>query len=264
MAKRWRTLRLWSTLGLVVWVLAYALPAPASRADITYQLDWAWGEAQALPNGGWQIQTPLGYQVIVQEGFLVSYSGEAVACEHSHAWGFVQWLWAWARGNVVEAGHGETPNEARSESPLLEDLQHPAMQELGGATGTEPSYCQLHYLLARATPDTRQQTSTAIGKSLYLAGTYQHETAFQVTPFVIEAHFADGIVAPMLFTGSEQLAQATPFSGQIVVSITRNLDGLFAQVDFDTMSAQEQARAALRGLLATVRVDVIGGLALPQ
>lgn len=225
---------IWLAFMLLAPVFLWRNPHP--EGQFSYRLVWDWGEAEALEQG-WRVQNDLGYEIVVQSGYLVSYSAELVACTHWHFW------WETALAPMIAyAGHGETESESRISSPIIEALDNPENSEWAVVTVHEPSYCQAHYLVARGD----SSTADMYGISLWIEGTYTFdgyaERGAEAVPFSLQTSLANGRMFEIQL-GNEG-----------IVTISRRLDTLFTGVDFATMSEEEMGRAALWSLMDGVIV----------
>jgi hypothetical protein len=218
----------WLLFMLLAPVFLWRNPHPPGT--LNYRLAWDWGTAEALEQG-WRVENDLGYEIVVQRGYLVSYSAELVACPHFHFW----WETAFAP-MLAYAGHGANHDESQMATPIIEALDNPQNSEWGSVTIHEPSYCQAHYLIARgssAVPD-------MYGLSLWIEGTYERDG--EALPFRLETSLANGKMFEIQMGSSG------------TVMINRRLDALFTGVDFGSMDESEMGQAALWTLIDSVVV----------
>lgn len=246
-------------LALLAVLFANITPARAISGDIHYQAAWTWGKAMDTPGPGWQVTNDLGYLVTVEDGYLVSYSAELVECEQDTPSLLDQILGAVGPG-VALAGHQQGPNPAAITTSRVESLAEPASVDLGQVSVSLSYYCQGHYLLARATPDTAAMpTPGAVGTSLYLRGTYQVDDSAAV-PFTIQTNLNWGGISDLsLADGSGAPVHAEISREALQVTIERNLGELFDGVDFAGTSTTEQAKTILRTLTNGARFVITGG-----
>ena len=238
-------------------ILGYFSDEPES-GEVTYQLDWEWGDAMPTDEG-WQVINDLGYTVNVTQGYLVSYSSTLIECEHSH--GIFDWLFGMTAPSVAYAGHGEDDiDPAMLDTPHVESLHQPQTLMTGTVIVPEPSYCQGHYLVARGSSDTvgLPEDIEMYGTSLYIAGTYQANGSDEVMNFAVETSLANGdIIDLMSETGDFIHAEISDET--IEITITRQLDSLFDGIDFSTMPDDDIARSVLWALMDNTRLIVTGG-----
>ncbi|HRE49357.1 MAG TPA: hypothetical protein PLD47_16655, partial [Aggregatilineales bacterium] len=194
--------RLLLTLAViaVLWVgFAFvALRMPIS-GEVTYALDWVWGAAQPLSEGGesgWRVTTTAGVEVTVREGYLGSYSLQLIYCPHKHS------PLSWLFGEIItaRAGHGEGIDVTRYLASAIEPLARPTRFVLGTVSGNEPLYCEGHYLAAR--PDRAaaeaQPTTSMVGVTLWLSGEYRLPGATSAMPFTFRTSLANGAIRDIL------------------------------------------------------------------
>jgi hypothetical protein len=246
------------TLLLPIVLLGYG----PSSGEIQYTLAWDWGEAQALPDGGWTTVNDLGYTVTVEQGYLVSYSAQAIECAHSH--GFLTNLLGWIMPGEALAGHGGDNDPALVTTSTVETLHAPSETVLDLLTVNEPGYCELHYLIARADSEAAGAFNAAdmaagmAATSLRIEGAYTAPGASEAIPFSLDSSLAMGVIRELV---DAKLAQVhTEIGAQAIeISIVRRLDTLFDGVDFATMDADAQAWAMLRAIIRDTHFVVTGG-----
>jgi hypothetical protein len=244
--------------------------SPTTTGQVTYQLDWRWGDAQPDAAGeGWQVTNDRGYRIHVKQGYLVTASAEMIACPHEHTANSASAETMAARvldlfgARLAYAGHGGNRADAsRIASPYVESLSTPATLEIKTVFGVEPVYCQTHYLIAHGV-DWAQQLPVdvdMVGKSLFLAGEYWAPGADAATVFIVQTGQAWGTLAEITApaTGDQAMRPVVLLPNQdVVIAITRELGSLFDGVDFMTMTGAEQATTVLRGLANSVAVQVL-------
>jgi hypothetical protein len=231
---------------------------PPVTGQIHYQLAWETGDALRLADA-WQITTALGYTVQLRRGYVLSYSAQALPCEHDHP--FWQDLFG---GMTVYADHAVDPDEAQTSYSLVESLLTPALIEWDTRVVHQSAYCQTHYVMARKASDqTTRFMPTEVDLSrvtVYLEGVYQLGDA-EAREFLLTIPFADGGIADLMQNGATIHAQIG--ADPIVIRIIRRLDRAFDRVDFETMSVREQAIAWMRQVVSDLRVEVISGRVHP-
>lgn len=253
-----------STLGLLVTVLAYVLPAPPVSGDIVYAASWVWGDAVAHADGGWSVTNDLGYTVTVERGYVVDFSTQLIACEHSHAWGGIAWLEKLVGVAVVQAGHSSGDvDPAALTTATAEPIHSPALRELGTVTVNEPDYCEGHYLVARADGDTLNLPDDLDlhGMSLTIEGTYQRADMDAPVTFTAQTALANGAITTLsrVDLAGFRDVHVEISDEPVYVTIQRRLDTLFDGVDFAAMSRDEIGQAVLWSLIDGTRLLVTGG-----
>lgn len=241
-------------------LFANIAPARAISGDIHYQATWAWGRAVDTPGPGWQVTNDLGYLVTVEEGYLASYSTELVECARQDTPSLLEQILGAINPGVALAGHSQGPNPAAVAVSRVESLAEPASVDLGRVSVSYATYCQGHYLLARATPDAvNLPASDAIGTTLYLQGTYQLGDD-EAVPFVIETNLAWGGMSDLyLADAPDQPIYAAISRDALQVTIERDLGTLFDGVDFATTDAEARAKTILRTFTSNARFIITGG-----
>jgi hypothetical protein len=248
--KRWRRL----IIVLCLLYIALFLPDLHSDGLVAYQLDWQWGAAKTLAGDGWRTQSALGYEVVLTEGYLVSYSVTMLACHHPHNLfeRLREALTTLLQPQPASAGHGEgEANPTALTASHIELLHKPVTAQFGQISANEPSYCEAHYLVARADADIARSFGDADlwATSVLLVGKVRAATAdaalnpADYRPFQIKTRFPNGI-----------LSQLTPnlradFRQPATLIITRQLGSLFDDVDFDSMTTDAQGQAVLAALV---------------
>lgn len=231
---------------------ANAIPSettPPLPAQITYTLDWDWGKAS--PGGaGWRVTNNLGYHIRVEQGYLVTRSVELIACELDHSLSQIIFD---ALPQPAYAGHGVTGHDlSRISVPQVESLTAPTAVTVVSTFGSEPAYCQAHYLLAPAieTASNLPGQTDMLDVTLFIRGTYTAPTGHPPTPFTITTQLAWGALV--------DLPQAVPTPRQAMqITIRRNLGSMFDNLDFSRMSEAEQAQTILRSLVASTQIEVL-------
>lgn len=229
--------------------------------QITYRLEWEWGQAQPTEQG-WTVTNDLGYEVQVNRGYLVAYSAELIGCEPSVL--DTAWLFDYLGPQPAYAGHGADPNETRLTASYIEDLRRPVAVTVETVTVTPHSYCQAHYLIGPAGDSATQnlpQDVNMIGQSLFIAGAYIAPGAERAVSFTLQTRFPDGVIRDLSAVETNQPTQlkVTTNSKAITVAIRRDLGTMFNGVDFEQMSESEQARAILRSLTDATNVVITNG-----
>ncbi len=217
--------------------------------NIIYQLDWIWGAATPSQNG-WDVTNDLGYHIHVDEAYLVSYSVQLVECEQDHEetassldlFGI----------QTAYAGHGsDAPDPSSLVEPTVESFAAPEMLVYGSIAVPAATYCQAHYLVARAGNTTANLPNQIelMGTSVYIAGTVRYPDKMISTSFVIETTLANGTV--MALPSQVDISETAT-----IIVISRDLGTLFNGVDFATMDADAQGQAVLWSLIAHTQVSI--------
>lgn len=239
----------WAVAALVALrlaTLAAAQPTPPSGAThvIRYRLAWRWGRAARTPDGGWEVVTDLGYRVHVNRGYLTSYSMELVECPPLAPLG---WLlgpspaYAWHSADMV--------NPATVRSAPVESLIALRAQDAGTVRLPPQAYCQVHYLIARATTASRGLPADVdmVDSSLGVEGTVQRDGT-SPTALVVKTASPNALLRPIprVDTGTQDT----------LVVLRRDLGRLFDGIDFDTAPGRVVANRIVENLVNGTRVKV--------
>jgi hypothetical protein len=244
---------------LLALVLVYALPVLAlgiykllrpktsQSGQVQYQLAW---DTSGVKNGIWQ--TNLGYTVRLEQGFVVSYGLQLMACPHSHSW-LESLLAGLANSQNTLAGHPSTQDPTAQEIKQLESLTAPKTSSFAPLTVHEPNYCQGFYVVSK----TKGQLG---GKSLYLRGTYQKNG--KAKPFTIESDMAFGDLHPLV--QAQKTVHVAIGAAPIRVKLLRRLSGLFDHLEFGSDTGFEHSMTVLKNLHQNTHVLVESGRVHPQ
>ena len=263
-------------LALVGSTLGSAVRAPRP-GRVVYGLSWRWG--RALPgSGGWTTESDRGYQVTLEQGYLVSHGAALVACaaEQLGPWDRLldrRLLGSLPMPRAVHAGHTGIDREpSQLDHPTVEDLVRAENLELGtiDVRSPAPAYCQGHYAIGLAAADAARMPLPAAlaGGSLFVSGAYRQGLGAS-RPFEIQSELAWGAVGPLL--APEDAAAASPSEagskgpvaqraeldgGDLRLDIERELGSLFDGLDFEHASSDQMAKALLQNLADSTRFEL--------
>lgn len=226
--------------------LAAAQPTPPAGAThaIRYRLAWRWGRAVRTPDGGWEVVTDLGYRVHVRRGYLTSYSMELVECPPlaplSGLFGPTS-AYAWHSADMT--------NPATVRSAPIESLLAPRAQDAGTVRLPPQAYCQVHYLVARATTASRGLPADVdmVDSSLDVEGTVQRDGA-PPTTLVVKTASPNALLRP--------IARVDSGRQDTLVVLRRDLGQLFDGIDFDTTRLPVVENRIVENLVNGTRVKV--------
>jgi len=239
-------------------------PSPKAGVphEVRYQLDWAWDDAQKVPGGtAWEVTNDLGYRVRVTRGYVTSYSMELVECPKNAGvtpvvrLGPLLWL---AVEGTAYAGHATgTPNPAAIHPMQVESLTEPRPHQLRTLLLAPQTYCQLHYLLARAGREAPGLPADLdmVDASLHIDGTYQAPGTSVQTPFSLHT----GVAYGALFDHAAHAAAPMHVDtgrGATAVTVRRHLGRIFDGVDFVKMTDRMIAAQILKSLVDHVEVEI--------
>lgn len=230
--------------------------------QLIYTLDWDRRGIQTdETEGRWTATNELGLEFELTQAYAVTYSLELVPCvwppeEDAGLGDLARRLWEFLGPRQAYAGHdGEAANPTRIASSRAEPIHEPQAYVSPIVSSQSTSYCQLHYLVARAHGGTEQlpEAPDMLGRSAYLSGRWRAPggdwTSFQWStdlPWgeLLQLHFDD--------EESSEVARGDPTR----VVITRPLAGLLTGVDPRQMGAQVLANTVIKQMVLGTRVRV--------
>ena len=264
--------RFWRTIVLSVCLLASLLldgcqqpatpPQTRTAHQVRYQLDWVLeGVTQTPDRTAWEVTNDLGYRVRVTRGYVTSYSMELVECRKDTAAtplaSLGTFLWSVVEG-TASAGHATgTPNPAAIRPMQVESLTAPTAHQVGAALLAPQTYCQLHYLVARADREAPGLPADLdmVDTSLHIDGTYRAPGTTADTPFTLHTAVAYGALFDHTVNSSAALHVDTGTSAT-QVTVRRHLGRIFDGVDFVKMTDRMIAGQVLKSLVDHIEVDI--------
>ena len=241
-----------------------AAPPPRARAahQVRYQLDWVWDGAETIPDGtAWEVTNDLGYRVRVTRGYVTSYSMELVECPKETTATPIARLGTLLRSIVEQpayAGHATgTPNPAAIRPMQVESLTAPTFHQVGAVLLAPQTYCQLHYLVARAGRDAPGLPADLdmVDTTLHIDGTYRAPGTAADTPFTLHTAVAYGALFDHTASSSAPLHVDTGTSAT-QVTVRRHLGSIFDGVDFVKMTDRMVAGQLLKSLVDHAEVEI--------
>ncbi len=225
---------------------------PVIRERVQYALDWNWGQAEPRRSGGWAVRTDLGYTVRVGAGRLVTRGLELVPCHAFPPPRAHSPLGPRIGPAPVRAGHSSLiRSESRIPLSQQEDLLRPRRTVLDSLTVTDPEYCRVHYLLARAT---RAPPGAA---AIEVSGTWAKRGRAEETPFRIRSTGAFGGFVDLKLESGGSVA-SLGIVGGIELTVSRPLGAMFDGVDFAAGSSETHGMQILRTLVSGATATVQG------
>jgi hypothetical protein len=193
-----------------------------------YTLDWDLSGA-ALDDDGWSILTDLGYEVRLDSGWLVNYTVQLIPCETAQ----------------VESSAVEFMR-------VVEDLAHPLSTTSSDVGLGQSDYCSLHYLVARADQEVveRPEDIELERLSLTLSGSWTGADGLGTGEFELATALGFGVILAL----PDELVLGPGDAAHFV--ITRQLDEVFAGVDFATSDTEDLERAVVRGIVESATLTV--------
>ncbi len=220
---------------------------------IEYELGWS-TERIVSAGGGWTVTTDLGYEVTVQQGWLVSYGLTLLPCEDDpglarrSAFGV----------STAYAGHPGAADRSAFMEPVVQSLSSPVDLHVASVRVPATRYCQAHYLVARSDEDAvRTSTGDMRGTTLLVSGSYRAPGSDRAEELRIRIAAANGGIVG--FSNGAPETNVSTGHGDYVVRFERDLGALFDQIEFDDFSAEEIEKQILRNVIDGLRVATQAG-----
>lgn len=206
------------------------------------------------PEGGWSVETDLGYRVRVVDGWLSHHSVSLAPCD----------ITAQTAEDARSIGlplasapaHAEDQDPSAIEALLAEDLTRLGDAELGASSFPPARYCQTHWLVARATGEQLAPEGIAMeSSSLRVSGTWSR--AGITMPFAIDTWWPQAILADIAAPDDElATAGADGKTHFAFITIRRALGRAFDGIPFETATDDQVAGTLLNSLVAGADVTV--------
>jgi hypothetical protein len=221
-----------------------------------------WDDAKKAPDGtSWEVTNDLGYRVRVTRGYVTSYSMELVECPKepvaTPVAGLGAFLWSTVE-STAWAGHSTgTPNPAAIRPMQVESLTAPTAHQVGAVLLAPQTYCQLHYLVARAGREAPGLPAELdmVDASLHVDGTYQSPGTSTETRFTVHTAVAYGQLFDHAARSSASI-HVDSGSSATRVTVRRHLGKIFDGVDFVKMTDRMVAAQILKSLVDRVDVEI--------
>jgi hypothetical protein len=231
-------------------------PRGVTLTAATWTRSWDKTGVTPHPEGGFSVDTDLGYRVHVTEGWLTHHSVSFSPCEP--AGGAAEDAHWWSSPIKSARAHAEDKNPSTIEALLVEDLTSLDDAELGAVSFPPALYCRAHWLVARSTGEQISPEGVDMGgSSVRLSGTWSRggvTEAFSVDTWWPHALLLDieAIASP------EDLAEARDDGASrfAFVTLRRPLGRAFDGVDFETSTEDQIAGWLLDNLVAGAHLSV--------
>ena len=238
--------------------------SPPVAGSIRYRYEWDLDGVKRDPaSPGWTVDTDLGYEVTVTEGYLVSASVQLTQCPEEESAASRVWD-AFFGIPSARAGHSSEFNPAAVTLGVAESLLDLAPFEAGTVTGIEERFCSAHYLVAPGDKDTRllpKGSINMVDKSLYLQGTWRRPGSTAAELFTIDTSLSWGELSSLYPPGQYQVEgaafEAEPGTVGSLVVIRRRPATMFDGVDFETVTDKEFATRVLSALFESLEIGVV-------
>ena len=240
-------------------------PFEPGLREVLYTLEWTLGEATLHRDGStWSVINDRGFEVVVEEGWLVSASVQLVPCEGEaepgETAGALDTLMRWFAIPEARAEHfGGLEDVSAVLTPIAEPLLGPSQLDIGPIAVGGLRYCAMHYLVNKATSNTRNlpESPTLSGVSLHLKGSYRflEDPDAEAIPLAVSCSMPVGMLPDL----ESPPPDASRFEWEddgtdLHVTITRQLGRLFDGVDFMAMSSDGVELRLLKSLSAQAEV----------
>lgn len=189
--------------------------------------------------GGFDVETDLGYRVHVAEAWILSHSVSFGLCDTAAGTASEQASW-WGFGVRSAHAHVEDTDPSTIEASWIEDLTRAHDVELS-TSFTAARYCRAHWLLARPTdPTTGAEGVSMENRSILVKGTF--ERGGEAVPFAIDTWWPHGILLDVPGTMEPLAYESARRDGEArhaFVTVTRHLGRLFDGIDFEAASQDQ-------------------------
>ena len=259
--------------GLRHWGLVALLLVPIGGCDsqpppsdpphvVDYTLTW---QTENVTRGAdtLEVVTDLGYTVVVERAYLVTFSVQLVPCEDETEITLTR-VMGWLLGGIAHAGHGgENRDPSAALLPRVETLLEPVTVHHARRPLTDERYCRIHYLVGPAGPDSVASPADfqLEGTSLYLEGRWYEDDPGAAVPFEVTSRKAYGALTHLYPEGrfededARLVWAAGEMGGEVIVE--RHLGTLFHKINWPTISAVDLEAQLLRNLIGDTRIRVI-------
>lgn len=215
-------------------------PPGVTLAAATWTRAWDLAGVTPEPDGGFSVDTDLGYRVRITEGWLAHHSVSLSPCdpaestsEEANSWGFSLIKSAFA--------HEEDQDPSAIEALLVEDLTYLDDAELGASSFPPAHYCRAHWLVARPTGEQISPEGVEMGgSSVRLSGAWSKGNASGT--FSIDTWWPHAILVDIEDAASpEDIEQAREDGASrfAFITIRRPLGRAFDGIDFGSDDVTE-------------------------
>jgi hypothetical protein len=237
---------------------------PSAQGQIQYLYGWSTDRIVFNEDAsGWQVETDLGYAVSVNRGYLVSYQMQIVPCaDATGTEETIGWIERVFSVQVARAAHSEEFNPAAIYTSYVESLSDPRELDAGIREGSDESFCQSHYLIARAENETVSlpEDLTMVDRSLYIEGTWRAPGSAEDIPFIVDTSSAWGalnnLFGPDEYNMEGREIEVNPTDGSVLVLVKRDLGALFDGIDFMALSEAQLVTHLLKSIFAGIEISI--------
>jgi hypothetical protein len=224
-------------------------PAGVLLAASRWTLAWDQSGVVALQDGGFELETDLGYRVRVTSGRILIHNLSFGLCDPGAASaGSEGAFWSLP----VRSAHAHDQSDPSTlEASLIEDLLDPHETELAGSF-PPARYCRAHWLLARPTSPTTGPADIAMAnRSLVLTGTFERDG--EAHDLAVDTWWPQGRLVDLEAAIAPEALAAARKDGRArhaFVTVTRHLGRLFDGIDFEATTDDQVAGLVIDNLVA--------------
>lgn len=230
---------------------------PPRIQSIQYQYALESAGAQPNPAGGWRVTLPSGQKLHVCRGWATLYTAQLVPCQQNGktttpaSLGFLRLL----APPQAFAGHSKQLDPSGLNPPMVLPLDKPGLFPLALKTFPAQTYCQAHFLMARATQEAVGLPADVdmVRTSLHLEGTLESASGASLKTLTIHTPVAHGKLVDL---PQEVLTRAAQHGGKLEITLHQSLGTLFDQVQLEQLPEPRLARAVLQNLIDHTALEV--------
>ena len=236
--------------------------APSLTAQVTYHYDWDRRDVTFIDGARWQVINNQGYMIQIEQGHVVNFETALVPCPVAEktSWGLSTHRWAHLIDLVsvtpAHAGHGDIADQSALTAGFVEFIGGPSIAKTIDRL-MPATYCDVHYLIARADPMTLRDDAMPdmTNRSLFIEGQYKAPGEQDWTAFVVDSSIAYGILRSHAQAPPTTETIALGESKRLNVNVRRPMKSMFQDVNFDGMNSSSIARLILRNLLEGTQLE---------
>lgn len=204
-----------------------------------WTLSWDTEGVSFPAEGGFELETDLGYHLHIRKAWILSHSVSFGLCDPASATESESSFWG-VFGVRSAHAHVEDTDPSTIETSWIEDLTSPHDVEVS-TSFPAARYCRAHWLLARATDPTQGADGPPMeNRSLYVQGTF--DRGGRRRAFTIDTWWPHGALIDLSATMNPleyEVARREGDARHAFVTVTRHLGTLFDDIDFETASQDE-------------------------
>ncbi|MBI3782065.1 MAG: hypothetical protein HY270_01550 [Deltaproteobacteria bacterium] len=226
---------------------------------VSYLLDWKKSKVEEAAGAGWEVTNDLGYRVHVSHGYLVTRSLELIPCNPvPPPVSLLDRLDDVIGPRRAYAGHSAIADPSATKNAEVESLLSPQSHYAATLYPGAQTYCQAHYLIARAD---RQATGLPtevdlVDQSLRIEGWFRQPGQAQEQSFTVVTAVANGRLFDLPRAASHEAFALDTASESGVVVVRRDLDTIFDHVDFSVMNDKRIGREVLQNLINATEIEL--------